>query len=205
MKALALIDDLWHPGGIVREGLAGLGDFDWLDDGRGWSAALMAQYHLVVLAKANHVNAAHSGLWADGTTGEVFAEHVRRGGALLILHAGASGFRRVPAMQTLVAGSFEHHPHECPLTLVPEPGHLMCFGCKEFSVFDEQYFMSVEDPAVDVFLHSRSQHGLQPAGWTRTWGAGRICVLTPGHNLEVWIHPGFQCLLRNALAWVSGG
>jgi type 1 glutamine amidotransferase len=28
-------------------------------------------------------------------------------------------------------------------------------------------------------------------------------VLTPGHNAEVWRHPSFQALLRNALAWCA--
>lgn len=45
----------------------------------------------------------------------------------------------------------------------------------------------------------------------RGWGAlgeavfsyRRVCVLTPGHNLEVWLHPGFQALLRHALNWCA--
>lgn len=32
-------------------------------------------------------------------------------------------------------------------------------------------------------------------------GAGRVCVLTPGHNPEVWSCPSFQALLRNGLRW----
>jgi len=54
-----------------------------------------------------------------------------------------------------------------------------------------------------VFLHTRSRHGVQPAGWTRAEGLGRVGVLTPGHNLEVWLHPGFQKLLQNGLNWVA--
>ena len=57
MKALVLIDDRWHPGAIPREGLAGLGDFDWIEDGREWRAEKMAAYPVVVLVKANHVSA----------------------------------------------------------------------------------------------------------------------------------------------------
>jgi type 1 glutamine amidotransferase len=44
---------------------------------------------------------------------------------------------------------------------------------------------------------------VQPAGWTRAEGAGRVCVLTPGHNLEVWLHPEFQKLLLNACRWTA--
>jgi hypothetical protein len=28
-----------------------------------------------------------------------------------------------------------------------------------------------------------------------------VCVLTPGHNVEVWQHPSFQALLVNGLDW----
>ncbi|CAN5509301.1 hypothetical protein BH10CHL1_BH10CHL1_18130 [soil metagenome] len=46
-----------------------------------------------------------------------------------------------------------------------------------------------------------SRHGTQPGGWTRLEGDGRVCVLTPGHNLEVWLDPSYQILLGNALRW----
>ena len=35
-------------------------------------------------------------------------------------------------------------------------------------------------------------------------GQGRVGVLTPGHNVEVWVHPAFQTLLRNTLHWCAG-
>lgn len=45
---------------------------------------------------------------------------------------------------------------------------------------------------------------MQQGGWWREEGDGRVCVLTPGHNAEVWVHPEFQTLLRNALLWCAG-
>jgi type 1 glutamine amidotransferase len=56
----------------------------------------------------------------------------------------------------------------------------------------------------DVFAWSHSVHGKQPAGWLRSEGRGRVCALTPGHNLEVWLNPEFQKLLSNALHWAAG-
>ncbi len=55
------------------------------------------------------------------------------------------------------------------------------------------------------FLETASEHGRQPAGWTQTEGDGRICVLTPGHYLEVWLRPAYQVLLRNGLDWCRAG
>jgi type 1 glutamine amidotransferase len=74
-----------------------------------------------------------------------------------------------------------------------------------FTIHDEHYEMIMDDRAVDVFLHTRSAHGVQPAGWTRREGAGKVCVLTPGHFPEVWLHDGMQQLLTNALRWAAAG
>ena len=46
--------------------------------------------------------------------------------------------------------------------------------------------------------------GIYPAAYVRTQGKGKVCVLTPGHNLEVWQNPNFQRLLENALRWCAG-
>jgi len=64
--------------------------------------------------------------------------------------------------------------------------------------------MLMDDPAVDLFLTTVSEHGTQPGGWTRAEGTGRVCVLTPGHTVEAFTQPGFLQLLRNALAWCAG-
>jgi type 1 glutamine amidotransferase len=61
--------------------------------------------------------------------------------------------------------------------------------------------MALDDMQADVFLAATSEHGTQPAGWTRCEGAGRVAVLTPGHNVEVWLHPDYQALIGNALRW----
>jgi type 1 glutamine amidotransferase len=63
--------------------------------------------------------------------------------------------------------------------------------------------MALDDQDADVFLNSESEHGSQPAGWTRVEGAGRVCVLTPGHNLPVWQDASYQTVIANALRWCS--
>jgi type 1 glutamine amidotransferase len=69
---------------------------------------------------------------------------------------------------------------------------------------DEHYFMAMDDPGVDIFMTTCSEHGEQPAGWRRTEGPGRVAVLTPGHNLEVWLHSSYQTMILNALRWCGG-
>ena len=63
--------------------------------------------------------------------------------------------------------------------------------------------MCLDDENLDVFLTTFSEHGTQPAGWAHTRGEGRVCVMTPGHNLDVWLQPTYQQLLLNALRWLQ--
>jgi type 1 glutamine amidotransferase len=95
------------------------------------------------------------------------------------------------------------HPPQCPVTVEPKAGHPLAEGSKSFTVKDEHYMMALDDEHADVFLTSTSEHGTEPAGWIRTEGLGRVCVLTPGHNPEVWLHPSYQVLLENALRWCN--
>ena len=61
--------------------------------------------------------------------------------------------------------------------------------------------MALDDKQAEVYMTTTSEHGEQPGAWQRTEGSGRVAVLAPGHNLEVWLHSSFQVLLLNALRW----
>ena len=93
----------------------------------------------------------------------------------------------------------------CSPTVTVEPlgGHPLTAGSGPFTLVDEHYMMELDDTGADVYVTTTSEHGTQPGGWTRTEGEGRVCVLTPGHNVEVWGHPSFQALLTNGLRWCS--
>ena len=68
--------------------------------------------------------------------------------------------------------------------------------------------MAAVHPVVDGtpeqnVMSPAAEHGVQPGGWRRNEGKGRVCVLTPGHNLEIWQHPSYQKLLLNSIHWCS--
>ena len=205
LRALVLCDDTWHPAATVRLGLEPLRargfDFEFLEDGAAWSAERMSAFPLVVLAKANLTSSTVSAPWLTMATQSAFPEFLRRGNGLVAVHSGSSRYEQLPVMNAVLGGAFVRHPDPCAVTLLPKSGHPVTAGVGSFTVRDEQYFMAMNDAQADVFLQSQSEHGTQPAGWTRTEGAGRVCVLTPGHDLEVWLHPSFQKLLLNALRW----
>ena len=208
MQTLVLCDDFWHPARVPRAGLSALKDhvfiFDYIEDARDWSAERMAAYPLVILTKSNHVSSSDKSGWMTEEVESAFAEYVRQGNGLLAIHSGTADYQEKTILRSLLGGVFTHHPEQCAVTIEPQKNHLLTTGIPPFTVKDEHYFMTMHDSQVDVFVRSHSEHGEQPAGWRRTEGVGRVAVLTPGHNLDVWSHPSYQALMLNTLCWCGG-
>ncbi len=209
MRILVLCDDVWHPAGTLREGLAPLSEqgleLAWITDAADWSASRMADYPVVLFSKSNNVSQADKRPWMTETVEQAFVDYVRGGGGLLVVHSGTAGYAEAGTLRALMGGVFTEHPPQCPVTVIPKTDHSLTAGVHRFTATDEHYFMSLDDEAADVFLTTLSEHGTQPGGWTRTEGAGRVVVLTPGHTVEVWLTPSFQTLLVNGLQWCAGG
>ena len=205
MKILVLCDDYWHPARVPREGLGALTGtefaFDWIENARDWSPETMMGYPLVILTKSNNVSSIDLTEWMTDTVQATFSDYVHKGNGLLAIHSGTAEYEQKPVLRRLLGGVFVHHPEQCPVTVNPRAGHPLSAGAAPFTLTDEHYFMALDDPQADVFVTTTSEYGEQPGGWTRTEGRGRVAVLTPGHNVEVWLHPSFQRLLRNSLRW----
>lgn len=206
MRALVLCDDQWHPAADVQRGFIALLDssFDceFVTNGNAWSAAQLEDFAVVVVAKANHISATDQRPWLTESNHSPFSEFVRLGGGLFLIHGGTC-YKDLPKMRGLIGGAFLSHPDQCPVTVEPKPGHVITAGVQTFTMRDEHYLMALDATDADVFLRTRSRYGVQPAGWTRLEGNGRVCALTPGHNLEVWLQPEFQKLLMNGLNWLA--
>ena len=205
MKTLVLCDDYWHPAQVPQDGLGALKGtefaFDWIKNVHDWSPECMAAYPLVILTKSNNISATDQTGWMTEPVEAAFADYVRKGNGLLAIHSGTAGYDQAPVLRHLLGGVFTHHPEQCPVTVEPRAGHPLSAGSDPFTLKDEHYFMALDDPLVEVFMTTKSEHGEQPGAWKRSEGAGRVVVLTPGHNVEVWRHPSFQALLLNALRW----
>ena len=207
MKVLVFCDDYWHPAHVPCQGLETLTKteftFDWVENTRDWSPESIMDYPLVILTKSNNVSSNDRTGWMTDSVQAIFADYVRGGNGLLAIHSGAAGYDQMPVLRSLLGGVFHHHPEQCPVTVNPHMEHRLCAGSAPFTLKDEHYFMEMDDPQVDVFMTTSSEHGEQPGGWRRMDGQGRVAVLTPGHNLEVWLHPSFQALLHNTARWCS--
>lgn len=206
-RTLVLCGDPFHSGAMVRRGLEPLAkhgfEFEWLEDGTAITLPRLNEFPLVVLAKSNAVSQKDKRAWLTDDAQGIFRRHVRSGNGLVVIHSGTAGYQHLPEMRQTIGGAFVRHPKPCAVTLEPKAGFPLAKGVEPFIVSDEHYFVEADAAAVEVFLISRSEHGIQPAGWTRTENGGRVGVLTPGHSAEVWRHPSFQKLLLNALRWAG--
>lgn len=176
--------------------------FEFISEASQWSPASLNNFRIVIVAKGNHVSSSNQIPWLTTSNQSAFRDFVRSGGGLFAIHGGVC-YRNVPEMRGVTGGAFLNHPDQCPVTVEPKPRHALTHDVDAFTETDEHYQMVLDDAHADVFLRSRSHHGKQPAGWTRIEGAGRVCILTPGHNPEVWCNPNFQTLLRNGLRWLA--
>ncbi|WP_179281103.1 ThuA domain-containing protein [Paenibacillus sp. XY044] len=212
MKILVLCDDNWHPADVVKGGLEPLRtkgfDFHYiLETDVEWQESLerlLTEYDLLILAKSNRVSVLKEQPWITAQTVGLLQRYVSAGGGLLVLHSGTVGYADLGDMRRLVGGGFRHHPEQCSVTVEPVQDTEITRGVQAFTEKDEHYFVDMADPGdAEVFMVTRSEHGEQPGGWTRTEGNGRVCVMTPGHNLAVWLQPTYQHLLQQALVWTA--
>ncbi len=207
MNILLLNDDRWHPGHVSREGIKPLEQlgyhFDVVSDGAAIQAIDFSQYPVILFVKSDNRTAADESKWGDEAARTRLLRFVQDGGGLLAVHSGTAGYDGLKDMHALLGGLFLAHPPQLPVTVTPKAGHPLTTGVQAFTEPDEHYFLDMADQPADVFLTATSRHGATPAGWTRREGRGKVCVLTPGHNVAVWLNPEFQRLLRNALDWCA--
>ena len=207
MKILVFCGDYWHPPQVARDGLEALRGteftFDWIEDTRDWKPETMMAYPMAILTKSDNASATDRTGWMTDTIQAVFSEYVSQGNGLLAIHSGTAEYEQKSVLRSLLGGVLLHHPEQCPVTITPRNEHPLCAGSFPFITKDEHYFMALDDSQADVFMTTTSLNGEQPGAWRRVVGNGRVAVLTPGHNMEVWLHPSYQALLLNSIRWCS--
>lgn len=152
---------------------------------------------------------------------------VEHGTGLVGWHGGIlDAYRGSPAYLQLVGGQFLAHP----LAPIDErtPGaensrthairftdqgtaHPVTRDLPEFELTTEQYWVATDDlnDVLATTVHPADQ-GVPwkrpvtaPAVWVREWGAGRIVVVTPGHDVEVLSHPVIRTIIERGLLWAA--
>ncbi len=224
-KILVLCDDVWHPAEVIERGMNALPEnpysFDFVCDARDiLTPEFIAGYRLIICCKSNNITAANAEPWFEEGVTEVnpdeFREYLKKGGNMMIIHSGTAYWdamfphrgeerfqRPNDDYEELVGCVFEGHPPRCPVTIhVLDKNHPVTDGVKDFTERDEHYQIAHLAKDIHPLLESSSESGsMMTAGYTRRIGKGKMLVLTPGHNLNVWINSEFQKLLLNGMKW----
>jgi type 1 glutamine amidotransferase len=140
-----------------------------------------------------------------------FADFVRSGGGLVVIHAGVASFREWPEFGEIIGARFDNHPWGAGSTVVlrvEEPAHPLAAAFKEpsFIVTDEIY--QVTDPysrqnlrvlvSVDPvrsritdeqkkLIHRNDMDFAMT--WVKTYGKGRVLYCALGHQHELFWNP----------------
>ena len=89
--------------------------------------------------------------------------------------------------------------------------HPITRGLDDFELVTEQYWV-LHDDYNDVLAttthptqpwHPWHRPITAPAVWTRSWGAGRVVVTTPGHSVDVLQHPTVTTIIERGMLWAS--
>ncbi|MCL2031435.1 MAG: ThuA domain-containing protein, partial [Oscillospiraceae bacterium] len=190
-------------------------------DAKDFGRERLAESPAVLLSKCDEASQSDRTSWKTEAVQRAFAAYVENGGGLLAVHTALVAGKDTGILDRLIGSRFTYHPNACPVTVQPVKRHPVAEGVGMFCETDEHYRLDVTAPDADIFMASYSppQGGeagyledpyhntpawVCAAGYTRTQGKGRVCVLSPGHCLPVWHNPQFQRLLENALRWCAG-
>jgi len=223
-KILLLCNDRWHPGQIPVDGTAPLTKkgfhIDVIQNANALSPELLTNYSLVLLSKSDEVSNNNHNSWKNLEIQNAFVDYVNEGGGLLAVHSGTVAGENTSLLDHLLGCRFLSHPEQSLVTVTPLKPHFITKGVEPFQEKDEHYLLEILQEDIDVLFASYSpaqgeeeKYETEPyfnspallttSGYVRRFGEGRICVLTPGHNLSLWLNPSFQKILENAILWCT--
>ncbi|QPQ55735.1 ThuA domain-containing protein [Allosphingosinicella flava] len=147
--------------------------------------------------------------WLTGTRAEALQKFVRKGGAIVGIHAASDSHYHSPWYAALLGGQFERHPPGTPqgrLT-VTDPSHRATRDIPtSHARIDEWYRIQKYDPKARLLMtldpaSIGEQGGAWPISWARTEGSGRIFYTALGHTSQSYSDPYFLAHVKGGLAW----
>ncbi len=155
------------------------------------------------------------------TMGDILADELRGLRTAVASGTGFAGwhggiidsFRIATDYLQLVGAQFTAHPGGPSVehTINITGDHPIVEGIDDFTLRSEQYWL-LTDPLNDVLATTTIEPGpddpwhapvTSPAVWTRRWGAGRVFVCAPGHQLADLEVPAVRTIVERGLLWAS--
>ena len=208
MRILLFCNDHYHPGEVPINGMAPLKGkgfaIDVVTDATGFDLQNIFGYNVLIMSKCDNISAIDTASWKSEALQDAIIDFVENGGGLLVTHNGTVCGPNTQKLDNLIGCRFISHPDACLVTVGPVKPHPITSDVGIFCETDEQYRLEILTNDIDILAASYSDEYISPCAYVRTQGKGRVCVLTPGHELAVWLNSEFQKLLENALNWCAG-
>lgn len=216
IRVLVISGDYWHPSEIIRRGLESLPDagdfaFDFITDAKDMLVpAMLDRYDVIVSAKMNMISEGNQHEWFQHGVTEVMPEDLRgwtaAGHGFLVLHGGSAFYQQDNTGYIDFTGCyFVRHPDRCEISMTIDAEHPVTAGVPPFTYRDEHYQLETTADDLQILCTAHSPSGGDQIGaYVREVGAGRLCMLAPGHILQTFLNPAYQKMISNALRWCAG-
>jgi type 1 glutamine amidotransferase len=147
--------------------------------------------------------------------------YVAEGGGLVLLHGAISTFNNSEEFSDLIGGSFDFHPPQQDVTLLPvSPDHPMLtpFGGKPLVHHDEPYVMNGAysklnfHPLLEMDIEKLSKPGRlknlpdlpRYVSWIKPYKKGRVFYCSPSHNAQSFEKPELLDFILRGMQYAVG-
>lgn len=135
---------------------------------------------------------------AIGGFAEVLADWLFHGGRILVIHNGIINTEG-GMLEQCYGARFITHPEYTRLDYKICKQAEWLEGIPDFQMGEEPYMFSMLDESSRIFLKYEYEGAKYPAGWKRSWGAGTVIYLAPGHDERTFQNPVFCGILSRCI------
>jgi type 1 glutamine amidotransferase len=212
VKIAAIVGDYYHKGDWAKESLEAALTYSSLKNTQveyhsyeQIKDVLAEQPDAVILFKENRLNPTDEKIvWMTEELGQEITNYVSNGGGWLAWHSGLASYPARGSYTAMLRGHFLYHPEKHQIVHYKSSNNSSFLpAAVSFEAMDEHYFVHCDEENTSIFLTSDSIDGNAIAGWSHSYGNGKVCCLTPSHNKEGLLHPEFLTILGSCLNWIN--
>ena len=155
--------------------------------------------------------------WITEEQGAAIKAFVQAGGGLYAYHNSSHISLFSKSYREVMGGAYIDHPPLRPFKVsVVNKQHPITRGIQDFTVNDEQHFVTYDKDPKYLLLQSENVDGLTDVhegqdlgskamgGWAYDFGKGRVVFTAVGHTLHALWEPEYFKLQKNAVRWLLG-
>ena len=149
--------------------------------------------------------------WITEEQGKAIRDFVAAGNGLYALHNSSNISLYSKAFREVMGGAYIGHPPLRPFRVrVASRNHPITQGIEDFTVNDEQHFVTCDRDPKNIILRSENVDGLvyenlgatSIAGWAHDYGKGRVVFTAVGHTLHAMWQPEYFKIQKNSVRWL---